>query len=78
MSLYIGKINNQWVHTYSRKLRDKYLGKDFVLVYTLGTGKSGGTKVRGSISISYWIKKYEKVEWFEHELAVLESGRPLI
>ena len=78
MSLYIGKINNHWVHTYSKKLRDKYLGKDFVLVYTLGTGKAGGTKVRGSLSISQYIDEYEKGNWMKYRLPVLESGKVVL
>lgn len=77
MSLYLGKINNQWVHTYSKKLRDKYLGtelgKDYIVVYSLGTGKAGGTKIRGSISLTEWIRIHEKGE-INETYPLLESG----
>ena len=80
MSLYLGKINNQWVHTYSKKLCDEYLGtelgKDYIVVYSLGTGKAGGTKVRGSISISKFIQKDIKGEFVDTR-PVLESGSRL-
>jgi hypothetical protein len=55
MAVYIGMINGRFCHTYSKKLRDEYFGKDYVTVYTLGTGRSGGTKIRHSISISEYI-----------------------
>lgn len=68
MSLYLGKINETWVHTYSKKLRDAYLGKDYVVIFTLGTGKSGGIKVRNSISMRQWIIEHEK-----YRIPVIES-----
>jgi len=78
MAIYVGKIENQWVHTYSKKLRDEYLGRDYVVIYTLGTGKSGGIKVRNSISISLWIKKFKKGEFPEEDpIPLLESGKRL-
>ena len=80
MSLYLGKINNQWLHTYSKKLRDKYLGtelgKDYIVIYSLGTGKAGGTKIRGSISISRFILKDLKGKFVDHR-PLLENGRRL-
>lgn len=77
MSLYIGKIGNQFVHTYSKELRDEYIKDNYVIVFTLGTGRNGGLKIRNSISIRDWIKKYEKGEFLEYEIATLESGRTL-
>ena len=47
MALYIGKIGDQWVHTYSKDLRDEFIPNNYVVVYTLGTGRNGGTKIRG-------------------------------
>jgi len=74
MALYIGKIKKEWVHTYSKKLRDKYLGTDYVVVFIIGTGRAGGTKVRNSISITNYIKKYEKGEFIDYK-PVLENGK---
>ena len=66
MSVFIGRYNGKWVHTYSKDLRDKHLGNDYVVIYTLGTGRNGGTKVRGSTALSIAVKekKKEKIpEW---------------
>ena len=57
MAYYIGLYNGEFVHTTSKKLRDQYLGKDYVTVYTLGTGKAGGAKIRGSTAISKVAKQ---------------------
>lgn len=66
MSVFIGRYNGKWVHTYSKDLRDKHLGNDYVVVYTMGTGRDGGTKIRGSTALSKAIKEKKKVpaeEW---------------
>jgi len=78
MSLYIGKIGKKWYHTYSQKLRDKYFGErlgiDYISVFTLGTGKSGATKVRGT---EMSLSRYEitHVKGKLSDIARTESGK---
>ena len=55
MAVYIGTINGRFYHTYSKKLRDEWFGKDYVTIFTLGTGKEGGLKIRGSTALSELI-----------------------
>ena len=60
MALYIGTIDGKFCHTYSKKLRDEHFGKDYVTVFSLGTGRSGGLKVRHSTAISNLISNRGK------------------
>jgi len=55
VSVYIGQINGKFYHTYSKKLRDEYFGDDYVSIFTLGTGRNGAVKIRGSTALSNLI-----------------------
>jgi len=60
MALFIGRLKGRWVHTYSKRLRDKYLKNNYVVVFTLGKGRNGGTKIRGFPKNSIPLSKVER------------------
>ena len=74
IAVYIGQINNKFYHTYSKTLRDKYFEDNYVTVFTLGTGKSGGTKIRGT---EMSLKEYEQthIKGKLPEFVRTESGK---
>lgn len=79
MALYIGRLQGFWVHTYSKRLRDKYIPDDYVVIFTLGTGKNGGTKIRGFPEDSKPLSQVEKtgvigdnIRWQEKEKLLLK------
>jgi len=60
VTVYIGRIDGKFYHTYSKKLRDKHFRKDYVVLFTLGTGRNGALKIRNSDSLTRYEKKEKK------------------
>lgn len=63
MAAYIGLVGGKFYHTYSKTLRDKYFRKTYVVIYTVGTGKNGVTKFRGSAPLSELEKRVKNGEY---------------
>ena len=62
VTVYLGMINGKFYHTYSKRLRDKYLGRNYIVIYTMGTGKEGGLKIRGSESLKMYEERRKSEE----------------
>ncbi len=73
------------MHTYSKDLRDKYIKNNYVVVYTMGTGKAGGTKVRAFPKSSLALSVLDRtgivddgMKWHERQRAITEAMELII